>query len=158
MNSNVIFVLALGIGIVAGLRSFTAPATVCWAAHLGWLNLHGTHLAFMGTAWALGIFSLLALVEYVGDLLPATPARTTPVPLIARIILGGLSGACIYAAASQSSLLGAVLGAIGGVIGTYAGYHARKALVTGLKINDAFIAIPEDVVAIGLALLIVHSR
>ena len=44
---NYVFVLALGIGIVAGLRSLTAPAVVAWAAHLGWLNLHGTSLAFM---------------------------------------------------------------------------------------------------------------
>lgn len=158
MNSGFLFGLALLIGIVAGLRSLTAPAVVSWAAHLGWLNLHGTPLGFMGSAWAVGIFTLLALVEFVGDVMPTTPARTTPVPLIARIITGGLTGACLYAAASQSLLLGAALGAIGGVIGTFAGYHARKALVSGLKVKDVVIAIPEDLVAIGLALLIVHPR
>ena len=45
---NYVFVLALGIGIVAGLRSLTAPAVVAWGAHLGSLNLHGSPLAFMG--------------------------------------------------------------------------------------------------------------
>ena len=46
---NYVFVLALGIGIVAGLRSLTAPAVVAWGAHLGWLNLHGSPLAFIGS-------------------------------------------------------------------------------------------------------------
>ena len=36
---NYLFVLAIGIGIVAGLRAMTAPAAVSWAATVGWLNL-----------------------------------------------------------------------------------------------------------------------
>src|SRR5690242_5591587 len=39
---NDVFILAPGIGIVAGLRSFTAPAVVAWSAHLSWLDLHGS--------------------------------------------------------------------------------------------------------------------
>ena len=39
MNSNLVFLLAFGIGLITGLRSMTGPAVVCWAAHLGWLNL-----------------------------------------------------------------------------------------------------------------------
>src|SRR3989442_1362494 len=151
MNPTLVFVFALGIGIVAGLRSLTAPALVSWAAHLGWLNLSESPLAFMGTTAAVLFFSLLAVAEFVGDLLPKTPARTMPGPLIARIVMGGLSGACLCAAAGQPLLAGAALGGIGGVIGTFAGYEARKRLVNGLKVKDAFIAIPEDLVAIGLA-------
>jgi len=150
-----VLLLALLIGIVAGLRSLTAPALVTWAAHLGWLNLQGTPLAFMGSPIAVGIFTLLALLELVGDVMPKTPARTTPVPLIARIVMGGLSAACLYAA-SQSLIVGAVLGIIGALIGTYAGYHIRKALVNGLKVKDIMIAIPEDIVAIVVAYLVVR--
>jgi uncharacterized membrane protein len=40
------------------------------------------------------------------------------------------------------------------VIGAFAGYHARKKLVETLKVKDAVIAIPEDLVAIGLAYLV----
>jgi uncharacterized membrane protein len=151
-----VLLLALVIGIVAGLRSLTAPALVSWAAHLGWLNLQGTPLAFMGSTAAVAIFTLLAIVELVGDVMPKTPARTTPVPLIARLVLGGLSGACLYAWASQSLIVGAVLGAIGAVIGTYAGYHIRSALVNGHKVKDIMIAISEDVVAIGIAYFVVR--
>lgn len=74
MNLIYALALALGIGIVAGLRSLTAPAVVSWAAHLGWLNLQGTLLAFMESTAAVVIFSLLALVEYLADVLPKPPA------------------------------------------------------------------------------------
>jgi uncharacterized membrane protein len=143
--------LALGIGIVAGLRSLTAPAAVSWAAHLGWLNLQGSPLAFMGSKAAVALLTLLALLEYVADLLPRTPKRTTLGPLITRIVLGGLAGACVSISAGQSMVPGAVLGGIGAVVGAFGGYEIRKRLVAGLRVRDALVAIPEDVVAIGLA-------
>src|SRR5262245_10429708 len=80
MNSGFALFLAFGIGVVAGLRSMTAPAIVAWAAHLGWISLSGAHLAFMGSAWAVGIFTLGALAEFITDQLPTTPARTTAGP------------------------------------------------------------------------------
>jgi uncharacterized membrane protein len=55
--------LAFGIGGVAGLRSLTAA--VAWAAHPGWINLDRSPLAFMGSAWAVAIFTGLAKVEFV---------------------------------------------------------------------------------------------
>lgn len=153
-----VFVIALGIGIVAGLRAFTAPALVSWAAHLGWIHLEGTPLAFMGSKIAVIIFTLVACVEYVTDQLPKTPARTVPQQLIARIITGGLSGACVGLSGGVSLVVGACMGIVGALIGTYGGYHARKALVSGLKVKDIVIAIPEDLVAIGLAYFVVSPR
>ncbi len=153
-----VFVVALCIGIVAGLRTFTAPALVSWAAHLGWIHLEGTPLAFMGSTIAVVVLTILALVEYVTDQLPKTPARTVPAQLIARIITGGLSGACLGVAGGASLAVGACMGIIGALIGTYGGYHARKALVNGLKVKDVVIAIPEDLVAIGLAYFLVSPR
>lgn len=152
-----LFLLAIGIGIVAGLRSLTAPAIVSWGAHLGWINLHGSPLSFMGSPITVGIFTLLAIVELVSDKLPKTPARTTAVPLIARVIMGGLSGACLYAAGAALPIAGAVFGIIGAVIGTFAGYHIRHTLVTKLNVKDIFIAVPEDIIAIVLACVIVRS-
>ncbi len=150
--------MAIGIGIVAGLRSLTAPAAVSWAAHLGWLDLGGSTLAWMGSTAAVAIFSLLAAAEYVADVLPQTPRRTMPGPLIARMLMGGLCGACLGISANQPWLAGAVSGVIGGVIGAFAGYEARKRLVQGLKVKDIVVAIPEDLVAIGLAYLILFRR
>jgi uncharacterized membrane protein len=150
--------LAAGIGFVAGLRSFTAPAAVSWAAHLGWLDLQASPLAFMGSTAAVAIVSILALAELVADKLPRTPSRTKPGPLIGRIVMGGLAGACISVSAGQSLIAGAVLGGIGGVVGAFAGYQARTRLVRGLNVKDVLVAIPEDLVAIGLAYLLVSRQ
>ena len=158
MNANYVFAVAFGIGIVAGLRSLTASAAVSWAAHLGWLNLHGSPLAFMGSTAAVAIFSLLAIAEYVGDMLPKTPNRTTAAPLIARIVMGGLSGACVCASANQPLLVGIALGGMGGLIGAFAGYEIRKRVVNSLKIKDAIIALAEDLVTIGSAFFLLLPR
>jgi uncharacterized membrane protein len=155
MNSALALGLAFGIGIVAGLRSLTAPAVVAWAAHLGWINLHGTPLTFMGSAWAVGVFSILALVELVADKLPNTPSRIAPVGLSARIVTGALTGSCFAVAGGTPLLLGALAGAIGGIAGAFGGYNARVGLVRALRIPDFAVAIPEDVVAIGLGLFLV---
>ena len=77
---------------------------------------------------------------------------------MARILMGGLCGACVVLSADQSWLAGAVLGGIGGVLGAFAGYEARKRLVQGLKVKDIVIAIPEDLVAIALGYFIVSPR
>ncbi|MGD0932204.1 MAG: DUF4126 family protein [Candidatus Korobacteraceae bacterium] len=153
---NHVLLLAVGIGVVAGLRAMTAPAFVSWAAYSHWINLAGTPLAFMGSPITVGIFTLLAIVELVADVMPKTPPRTAPVGLIARIVTGGLSGACIYAAAAATPITGAILGIIGALIGTYGGYHIRRALDNSLKVKDIFIAIPEDIVAFVLAYCIVR--
>jgi uncharacterized membrane protein len=155
---NSLLLLALGIGFVAGLRSLTAPAAVSWAAHLGWLDLRGSSLAFMASTLTVGILSLLALAEYVADKLPGTPSRTKSGPLIGRMVLGGLSGACLTVSAQQSWLAGAVAGAIGAIIGAFTGYEIRRRLVSGLKVKDIAIAIPEDLVAIVLAYVLVSRR
>lgn len=152
---NYVLALAFGIGVVAGLRSLTAPAAVAWAAHLGSLNLHDSTLAFIASTWAVILFSILAIFEFVADLLPTTPSRTAPAPLAARIISGGFCGACLCVAANQSLFIGAALGAIGAIAGAFAGYGLRKRLTTGLNVKDIFIAIPEDLIALGLAWLLV---
>ncbi|MGH9694563.1 MAG: DUF4126 family protein, partial [Bryobacteraceae bacterium] len=123
MIPSQVLLLAFLIGVVAGLRSLTAPAVVAWAAHRNWLNLHNTFLAFMGSTAAVVAFVLLAIVELVTDQLPSTPSRTKPPGLIARIILGALAGAAVAAAGAQSMAVGGVLGAVGGVAGAFGGYR-----------------------------------
>ena len=153
ISLNYVFVLALGIGIVAGLRSLTAPAVVAWGAHLSWLNLQGSPLAFIGSTAAVAILSVLAIGELIADKLPMIPRRTAPAPLMARVVTGGLCGACLCAAVGKSLLAGTLLGGIGGIIGAFLGYGIRRRL--DLHIKDLVVAICEDVVAVGLALFLV---
>jgi uncharacterized membrane protein len=149
---DAIFVFAaVGIGVVAGMRSLLAPAAVAWAARLGWLNLHASGLGFMASGVALAIFSLLALGELVADLFPNIPSRTAPLPLVARILSGGFCAVCLCISAHKSWPWGAALGAIGAVIGAFAGYEIRRRVVSNLGIADRFIAVSEDLVALSLA-------
>ena len=149
-----LLLVAIGIGIVAGLRAMTAPAVTSWAAHLGWLRLQDSHLAFMGSIITVAIFTLAAIGEYVNDKLPKTGSRTAPPAFIVRILVGALCGACVYISAGQSSSMGALLGAAGAVIGTLGGYQLRTRSVKALKVKDIFVAIPEDLIAIGLGLFL----
>jgi len=139
------------IGLVSGLRTFTGVAAVAWAAHLGWIHLDGSALAFMGSKWALGLFTILALVEYVTDQLPSTPARTVPMQLGARLVLGILAGLSLTVAAGASLAMGLVCAIIGIFVGTYGGYYARGGLVRSLGVRDIMVAIPEDLITIALA-------
>ncbi len=146
--------LAFLIGLFAGLRSLTPPAAVAWAVHLGWLKLAGP-LSLIGSLPAVIVLSLLAITEFIIDKLPNTPSRTAPPGLIARIVTGGLTGACVSLGGGQSALVGAGLGLIGGIFGCFAGYQARVRLVRSLRQPDIYVALLEDLVAIGGSLFIV---
>lgn len=139
--------MALLIGIIAGLRSLTAPAVVSWAAFLGWINLHGTWASWMGNIITVIILSLLAVGELVNDKLPKTPARTAPPVFAARIIMGAFAGAVIGTVwGAKWGGLGA--GIVGAVLGTLGGYQARTRLVAATGGKDLPIALLEDAVAI----------
>ena len=58
-----LFLIALVLGVVSGLRSMVSPAAVSWAARLGLLTLVGTPLAFLGFAATPFILTLFALCE-----------------------------------------------------------------------------------------------
>ena len=146
--------LAFFIGFFAGLRSLTAPAATAWAVYLGWLKLERP-LALIGSLPSVAIFTLLAVVEIVADKLPQTPSRTAPPGLIARIVMGGLTGACIAAGGAQSVFLGTVLGATGGFAGCFAGYQARTRFVKMLGARDIYVALAEDLVALAGCLSVV---
>ena len=61
MSSSEVLLLAFLIGVIAGLRSLTAPAVVAYGAHKSWLNLSGTRLAWMGALWALIFFAGISI-------------------------------------------------------------------------------------------------
>ena len=149
------FLLSFLLGFVDGLRSLTAPAIVCWAAHLGWLHFAGTKFAFVDHSSTLIVFTLLAVIELVVDKLPNTPARTAPVGLIARIVLGGASGLALAAGAGISVSLAGLIAAAGAIAGAFAGYHFRRALVFRRHLPDLVAAIAEDAITIAGGLLIV---
>ncbi len=144
------YLAALLIGVVAGLRALTPLAAVSWAAHLGWIHLEGTWLAFLGYAATPYIFSVMAIGEIINDKLPKTPSRKAPPGFIARIVTGALSGAAL------GGIGGAVAGIVGAVAGTLGGYEFRSRLVRATG-KDLPIALLEDAIAVGGAFLIVSQ-
>lgn len=148
-------VLALCIGLAAGLRSFTPLAAVSWVAWLGWLPLDHTWLAFFGHPWVAPALTALALAELVGDKLPQTPSRKKPAVFAARIVSGALCGAALTAPYSAWST-GLMAGIVGAVIGTLAGHALRTRLAAGLG-RDWPVALGEDAVAVIGATLIVWA-
>jgi uncharacterized membrane protein len=154
MNPGVTLLLSFSIAIMAGFRSLVTPAVVAWAAHLRWINLQDSPLSFMGTTWAVGIFTALALVEVILDKLPSTPARTSAVQLSARVVTGALTGACLAVAGGVILWLGALAGAVGAIAGAFGGYHLRASLGRALRVPDFLLALTEDLVTIGLGVFL----
>jgi uncharacterized membrane protein len=122
--------------------------------HLGWLKI-GRPFALIGSVPGVAIFTILALVELVADKLPQTPSRTALPGLTARILLGALTGACVAAGGGLGVFVGAALGVVGGVAGAFGGYRARTGLVRALKVPDIYVALFEDLMAIGGSLWVV---
>ena len=147
-----LYFLALLIGVVAGLRTFTAPAAVSWAARLGALPLQGTPLAFLGYTATPYVITLLALIELYADQTPNMMSRKAPASFAIRVISGALCGAAV-GAAGGSLTGGLIAGAIGAVIGTLQGYDARIRLAKMFG-KDLPAALIEDLVAVIAAILL----
>lgn len=149
----VILSYAFLLGCICGLRSMTAPAVVAWGAHLGWLHLEGSLLAFFANKISLVLFSLFALGELIADKLPFIPPRTQAGPLGVRILFGAVCGAAVCISVGASLMGGAVLGGLGGIAGAFAGYHYRRRLSS--MVPDILLALIEDLVAVGGGFLLV---
>jgi uncharacterized membrane protein len=133
----VVLLLALAIGFVSGLRTFTSLAAI-----------------FLGRGGVWGyVLGVCAIGEYVVDAMPWAPSRTATTGLIARCVSGAIAGWLIAGLHDGSTILGIVAGIIGALLGTYGGHAARLAAIAAIGALPA--AILEDAVAIGLAFVIV---
>jgi uncharacterized membrane protein len=150
-----ISLLAALIGVIAGLRSMTAPAAASWAATFGWIKVYGTPVAFLANAWTPYVLTVLMLGELVVDKLPKTPSRKAPGPFLGRIFTGALSGAAI-GATGGSWMFGIGAGAAGAIVGTLGGAEARRRLAIAFG-KDLPAALLEDLVTVGGAFAIVHN-
>lgn len=155
MTHLLVLLLALAIGFIAGLRTFTAPAVMAWAAALGWINLSGTWASWVGSWITVGIFTALAIVEFITDQLPNTPSRKTTPQFAARLISGGFTGA-VLATAWGFIISGLGAGVVGALLGTLGGYEARRRLVAANGGRDLPVALSEDLVAIGGGILVAY--
>lgn len=133
-----IFPAVLGAGLIAGLRSFSAPAAVSVA------------LAerYVLAAQLTPTLQVLAVGEMLADKLPIMPARTAPPALAGRAMTGALSGAALADAAGRSRITGALLAGAVAIASSYAALALRSALGQRLAVPDPLIALVEDAVVI----------
>ncbi|MET0969811.1 MAG: DUF4126 family protein [Tardiphaga sp.] len=151
-----IYLIALLMGVIAGLRTMTVAAAIAWAAYLGLVKVDGTWLAWLGSIWTVVIFTVLALGELVTDQLPSTPSRKVPVQFGGRVVIGAVAGIAI--AGPENWVVGAIAGLIGAVIGTLGGAAVRGQLAVSFG-KDGPAAFLEDAVAIiGAALLVLALK
>ncbi len=142
------------LGISTGMRTLTATAVLCWYAWLGLLPQHGWTF-WAGNLISVIVFTLMALGEYVGDTLPATPSRTSLPQVLARLLFGSVAGA-LAAQAMLEPVAGGVLFAVAGaLIGTYGGHRLRAAATRRVG-RDIPVALSESALALGLAVLAAH--
>lgn len=151
-----IYLLGLLMGVVGGLRAMMPAAALSWAAYLGILKLDGSWLSFLGSIWAVIIFTILAVGELITDQLPSTPSRKVPVQFGGRVMIGALAGIAIAGPASW--MLGALAGIVGAVIGTLGGAELRGRLAAHFG-RDQPAAFIEDAIAIlGAALIVLALK
>lgn len=132
-----VLLLAFGLGFASGLRVFTPVAAL---------------LLVRSGIWGI-LATVVAVLEYVIDLLPNYPSRTRPMGLVARAVSGAFVGWMIATIHGGSGAFGAVAGIIGAMIGAYGGLAVRLKAIA--RIGNYPAGITEDLVAIGLAAFIV---
>lgn len=153
MTHFLVLVLALLIGVIAGLRAMTAPAVIAWGALLGWIDVDGKWSEWVAHPITVTVLTIFLLVELVTDQLPKTPSRKTAPQFITRLIMGGFAGAVIGSAFFHTfSALGA--GIVGAVLGTLGGAAVRTKLYEANNGKDRPGAFLEDLVAVGGGFLI----
>ena len=141
---------AVGLGILAGMRTASAPAI---ASHI--LSHHHTKalgkspLKFMQNDKVAIALKVLAVGELIGDKLPNTPNRIKSGGLVLRCIAGSLAGASIFEASGNSAFAGAFVGSVTAFGSTFGSYFIRKNIVLKLSLLDPVIGALEDALVIG---------
>lgn len=146
---------AAGLGMIAGARTFMAPAVIShmYSRHPS-RYLEHTPFAFMQTITTSKVFKVLALGELVGDKLPNTPNRTAVPGLIGRTVSGILAGATVYQAHGKKPVIGGLIGGVSAVAATFGCFFLRRAVGKNTPIPDPVIGAVEDVLTIAAGISI----
>ncbi len=143
------------LGMMTGLRTMTPITVLCWFAYLHHLPIHHSWAFWLANPITVGVFTVLAIGEYIGDKLPQTPNRTAIGPLLARVAFGGLVGAIAATAIKGAAVEGIILGVLGALLGAFGGIHVRLCTVESTGRPDWNIAVVEDATAIILSVFAV---
>lgn len=139
--------LAIGIGVVAGLRPMMALALVAWGLKRRWIRPARSPYGRIVYPRALRRIADCAISELIADKLPFTRSRLHAAPLALRIASGAISGAAMNESAKKRPVEGAALGGLGAFAGAIAGYSVRQRF--NRRMPDFAVALFEDALAFG---------
>lgn len=146
-----LYLRAVGIGAVAGMRSASAPAfTSSHFAKNPSLFLDASPLKGLGLPAAANVLKVMAAGELIADKLPFAPPRTDPGGLGARAVSGGVCGAAVFLAEGERAEIGAALGAASAVLSSFLCMNLRRMIGKAAKLPDPVVALAEDGLALGL--------
>lgn len=140
------FISALLLGVTAGLRTMTAPASLALAQQ----EPGARKIRLLGDPRTSRVLTYLALGELIFDKLPFAPSRIAPAGLSGRMLSGAMCGAAV---AQEDQAAGALLGMAGALASSFAGYSLRKRAGKASGLPDPLIALAEDGLAVGLGLV-----
>lgn len=126
------------LGIVSGARTFTGPAVL-------WMMRHPGPQAY--------VLSGAALFEYLFDLHPQAPPRTSMPSIVARLGSGAFVGWWGAVASGVPGLYGAIAGAAGALAGAYVTLALRIRAIAA--IGSVAAGLLEDAVMLAAAVAIV---
>jgi uncharacterized membrane protein len=137
---------ALLLGVTAGLRTMTAPASLALAQQ----QPGAERIWLLESPRAARLLTTLAIGELIFDKLPFAPKRIAPAGLSGRLLSGAMCGAAV---AREDQAAGALLGMAGALASSFAGYFLRKRAGQASGVPDAVIGLFEDCAAVGIGLV-----
>ncbi len=144
--------VALGVGVVAGMRSLVAPAVV--SRTLSQQPVPGDAGAVervLASPRTASVLSALAIGEEIIDKLPGVPPRTRTAALAMRAVAGALSAAPIAMRHSLHLAPVGLVAAAGAIVGAFLFVRVRRRIATGTGLPDAIVGTAEDAAAIAAA-------
>lgn len=148
------YALAYALTTTAGLRGFLTLLAASLAAHFGWIH-PAPAFAWLGTNGALGILGAFAILEILGDKVPALDhalqfVHTAVRPVGAAILVGGTihteSHAQLYGLMAAGALNALI------VHGSSAAARAASTVTTG-GIANPVLSVTEDLIAVAAVAL-----
>lgn len=143
------YALVAAAGLIAGLRSASAPATVSTALERGDWPEGDDPLVALATRLAPALRAM-ALGEMAADKLPSMPSRTAPPILAGRLLLGASSGVLLARAAGRNPLTAALLAGLMAVLSAFVGLRLRLLLSERLRM-PLVAGLVEDAVVVSAA-------
>ncbi|WP_266364330.1 DUF4126 family protein [Tellurirhabdus rosea] len=149
---------AFGLGIIAGMRSFVAPALL---SHKLVRTIPAKEpsepIHYFVQPQASLALKVLAGGEILADKIPNVPDRTVAPEFGFRVASGAACGAIVSQTEGAAVPAGAAAGGLGAVIGTLAFFRLRQWLDEEVGLPDPLVALVEDALAIGIGWSIANS-